>query len=289
MSLYFTYLSTDLFTALCLMLPSTVLLQILLEIISLAEQCKTVDYFVKQLLDIKPSYFWREIWKRDMSSFIEPPMNSYEVYKDVLTYDSREHNPNGIYCKYDYLVAGGYDIILYPLLDEFDKTEVVMAYAACYGHMKIVEDMLRLGATSYDYPMEQASANGHIDVVNLMLKLGSKTYYRSVVRAAKHGHRSIVELILKLNDHACTIPDAMSAAALGGHLDLVIFLNGLNKTLPDEALREAAKGNHINIIRFLLENRNDYSKTKYYEIIKHAAKHKNLEMIELVISHIKKR
>jgi hypothetical protein len=61
--------------------------------------------------------------------------------------------------------------------------------------MEIVELMLELGASDYNWTMTAAALEGHKEIVERMLQLGANAYNSAMTVAVREGHDEIVALI----------------------------------------------------------------------------------------------
>lgn len=327
MALYLSRLPTDLFTPLFLNFSSDELLHIIPQL--------------KGIWDFNSKLFWKTIWRRDISSFTDPPIDSeqtwtnYQVIYNILRSNTDE--------KIKYLVTNGCDILVYPLMRNIHMKDCcyMMRYAAEAGHgtmvnrlielgannynyallaavsagrvnivklliskgatnynqalvsaastgtIEIVKLMLELGATSYNAAMEYAAAGGQIKVVELMLHLGANNYNEVMCVAACSGNRDIIELMLqRLAGEAIVYNSIIPELSKRGHIDCLKFILSITpKSIINygSAMKAAAKGKHMNILRLLFEN----GATDYYEGIKYAAENNDIETIELIMSYIK--
>jgi len=187
--LYFSLLPGELFDLLFLYFDSHELLDILPEIEKIATFSKL---FISEA-------FWKEIWKRDISSlrsFLSPlsgTENPYEKYKEIFSQLSKLRGND----KMRYLAKNGYDRLLTPLLTDLYDYNDAMIDAASGGQMEIVNLMLSLGADDYNLAMINAAMGGHINIVRLMLEKGATNYDSTMALAARAGHIEIVKLMLE--------------------------------------------------------------------------------------------
>lgn len=210
MSLYLSVLPTDLLPPLFLFFNSKELLTILPEL-------KKISTFNSLF---SSTIFWRKLWRRDISSFLDVPSDPYTKYVEIFS------NLSTLTYKYDkikYLARSGYDILLLPLLSSIADYNYAMSYAASGGYIQIVELMLKNGANDYNWVMRNAAVGGHTNIVKLMLRKGANDYDSAMLTAAFNGHIEIVELMLEkgVNLH---IDDAIRHATYGKRTDIVELL-----------------------------------------------------------------
>lgn len=180
--LYFDLLPSELLNLLLLTFNST-------ELLAIVPKLEKLHGFNHVLMS---RTLWRTIWKRDISSFVEPPDNIYGKYQEIFQdlYQSFHK-----YIKIEFLAENGYDQLLLPLLsDHYDRA---MDYAAKGGHIELVKLMLEKGAREYDWALNGAAAGGNIEIVKLMLGKGAHDYKRALSNAAAGGHIDIVKLMLE--------------------------------------------------------------------------------------------
>lgn len=238
MVLYFSLLPTDLLPPLFLFFDSRDLL-VLLPKLKKLPSFNTI---------FNSNIFWRKLWRRDISSFMDIPSNPYETYREI--FDELSILPH----KFDrilYLAKRGYDILLLPLLSNKYDYSSAMRGAAEGGHMLIVKSMLSRGADNYDDSMMYAAESGHIDIVELMLQKGANEYDVTMWWAARGGQMKIVELMMSLgaNDYDKT----MQFAAVGGHIRIIKLMLEKGATDYNATMRLAAIYGHTDIVKLMLE------------------------------------
>lgn len=188
------------------------------EIIDIIHKCRNLKL---------PYNFWKTIWKRDISSFIEPPMapnEAYEKYKEIIFWKYTS-DIDRLYT----LAEKGYDVLLYPLLLHVAHYEsaietaakegytemvkkllesgkckytLIMRYAACKNYIELVKLVINSSADNndFDYTMAFSSKTGNMDLIELMLQHGAKSYFSTMRIATANNHRHIVKRMLELID-----------------------------------------------------------------------------------------
>lgn len=278
---------------------------------------------LQRLLTYDP--FWKQIWKRDISTVILPPLHGpYDRYIAII-------NRRDIL----FLAQHGYDVLLYPLLKSVSDYNDVMLLASENNFKSIVNDMLDVGATNIEDSLVKSAANGHIDIVNLFIAKGSKYYVKGMYSkamaiAALYGHENVVKILSnKTTNYDNTLsaaaangsmniinfilplvaqkykdrPEtkttiynhAMAAAAFAGHKNIVEFMIKLGANNYHYTLVQASKNNHVGTINFLLQeinkkykNRPDINEQfkKYYDdVMVEAARHNNLDLVKLMMTN----
>src|SRR3972149_6083103 len=79
--------------------------------------------------------------------------------------------------------------------------------ACCAGghcpHRDLVNLMISLGATNWNWGLECACLGGHRDLVNLMISLGANYWNRGLMFACLGGHRNLVNLMIEKGATYC--------------------------------------------------------------------------------------
>lgn len=262
--LYFSLLPFDLLTPLLLHFNSEELLTILSELESIPD--------FSHLLS--STHFWKQIWKRDISSYRALPSNPYKIYKEIFSKLSKfRYNSDKIM----YLTENGYDILLLPMISTVHDYNDVMESAAKTGQIELVNLMLKKGARSYHWAMVYAARHGHISIVKLMLEKGADSYNQVMVEAAAAGHIDIVELMLQ--NGATDYNGAMINAAYGGHTNIVKLM--LEKGADDYngSMVNASDGGHIEIVKLMLQE----GATNYNPAMINAAHGGHIEIVKLML------
>lgn len=125
--------------------------------------------------------FWRQLWKRDISSFILPPETNVSFQEYISIY-----NQVKTITMYDvtkciiYFAENGYDTLIYKLMDGLLSNEYtviipyVLAYAAKNGHKSMVFSVLKnqLSKSDYDFALRAAASGNQLEMMQLMLDKG---------------------------------------------------------------------------------------------------------------------
>lgn len=284
---------------------------------NLVQQMSSLHYTNEFKRVFKSQTFWKLLWRRDVSSFINPPtddVNAYDKYMNIFHFDRYS-----LYC----LGKHGYDILLYRKIRNMKDYNMAMAGAAEGGHFAIVERMLQLGATDYNWALREAATSGsmilvdrmlqlgasdyedalynaschdHIEIVNKMLQLGAKNYRAVLIHAAKNGNTQLVNRMLKLidpNDNTETYNEAICEASRCGYVDIVKLMleRGANKYI--ETMTYAICGGHGEIVELMLKLLHDtnYAEmvfSRYGQSIDLALGHNHFGIAQLLQSYQKK-
>lgn len=113
-------------------------------------------------------------------------------------------------------------------------------HAAMYGHVEVIEALIRLGSKSLDTPdnngmtpMHRASRHLHADVIKALARLGSRSIdtpdnegRTPMHLAAGNGHVEIIEVLVRLGSLSLDSPDNLGMApihyaAMIGHVDVI--------------------------------------------------------------------
>ena len=169
---------------------------------------------------------------------------------------------------YDATINGKLDVLKNSDVDIKQDGHIILSLAASKGKLDIVKWVINACPESVKQgghdALDQASLNGHSDVVECLIKNGR----------------------LEVTGFA---GNALPYAAGKGHLDTVICLinNGVNVNIDYNgwfALEEAAKGGHLDVIKWLLENTVINEKKQYIEhVLATAAFNRQWEVVIYLI------
>ena len=161
----------------------------------------------------------------------------------------------------------------------FNK-DSAFVWASKYGHVDVVERLLREGAhvntkdSDENTALIWASVNGHADVVERLLREGAhmnaKGYngHTALIWASVNGHADVVKRILKQNDIDVNAKDSYGYTALiwasrNGHVDVVerllregAHVNAKKGHNGYTALIWASYNGHANVVKRLLKQKN---------------------------------
>lgn len=268
--IYFLALPIDLFPSLFLYFSPT-------ELAFSLHQIETISAF-KSLF--RSSIFWKTLWKRDISSFIEPfPLiaDIYAEYMTLFTGDMHERYrqalnwpPNNTETKdireiIYYLTDKGYDILLYPILHNIYDCNWVISQAAWNAQLPIINKMIEKGVTYYDYAILCAIESGNIDIFHFLFE---KNHAKNTIDfcnkimsyAARYNYMNIIELMLQKGANAYDW--ALNSAVCGGNIDVVNLMLELGATDYNNALVNAVVHGNINCIKLMLDKgADDFERT----------------------------
>lgn len=165
----------------------------------------------------KSQVFWNAVWKRDISTIIDAPVDIYTAcmkYQEIHEFLISDHGSDKIH----YLATHGYDVLLCKRLIDLGSYNWAMMWAASGGQIKIVDKMLELGANNYNDTLSAAISKGHLEIAELMVALGANNHTSALASAAYNGHLPIVELMLKLG--ANNYNDALWHSTLNNHTEI---------------------------------------------------------------------
>ena len=221
-------------------LPSELLMQCVLNNFLPLEIIKNID-IINMCPIISNQYFWKELWRRDISTLNIPENITYENYRSVTEDDEfREDEEAGVIImnmdRIRYFTENGYDTLLYSFLDNaanyekpletIDKSyNLALSYAAEANYIEIVkrimekvdkinteykkslsdvEEKKNKIILDYDGPLCGGARNGNSEIVNWMLSLGATDYGNSLESAAIGGHEDMIHLMVNLlNNDSC--------------------------------------------------------------------------------------
>lgn len=135
-----------------------------------------------------------------------------------------------------------------PLTD----LNIIMAYAAGWGHIQMVKRLLQLGARDYNSGMKAAAQGGHRDIVHLMVDNGAKDYNSAMMAAAIGNRLDIVELMITLGANNYDL--VMTCAATDGYINIVRRMLQVGATGYDVTMVNAAAGGYHDIVELMLQH-----------------------------------
>ncbi|XP_062555858.1 ankyrin repeat and KH domain-containing protein mask-like isoform X3 [Armigeres subalbatus] len=158
-----------------------------------------------------------------------------------------------------------------------DEMHTALMEASMDGHVEVARLLLDSGAQvnmpkdSFESPLTLAACGGHVDLAMLLIERGANIEevndegYTPLMEAAREGHEEMVALLLQqgANINAQTEETqetALTLACCGGFVEVADYLikHGADIELgASTPLMEAAQEGHIDLVRFLLENRAD--------------------------------
>lgn len=246
--------------------------------------------------------FWQVIWRRDISSIIDAP--SLEEIKTIHFIVLGNYSNYDGYSRYDlipqkmwnsdinllqYLAKNGYDICILKCINFFDSSykgeNFAASIAACYGHKKIIEDMMKLGASDYDHIFGNAAGGGYIDIMELMMQKGLvnrlEALNSALGNAAFHGQDQVVSLILELG--ATDYYFALYGAVMEQRISIIKKLICLPMVDKDRTLLyEAVKTHNPEIMKLLVNSPIKFERGNYKFAYVYAKSEGNDDMMKLL-------
>ena len=181
---YFDILPTDLLSILLLQFNSS-------ELLSILPKLARINDFQKLFSSLQ---FWKILWKRDISSIVPPPESANEIYIDYLVILRTVTDIMDTIKLLEFLIKGGYDILLYNVLsNEFDYSTTLIL-AARYNRKEIVKKMIELGQIDLNYALREAVRAKNVDMVKFLLNQGAKKSDAFYI-ALMQGEKNIIELL----------------------------------------------------------------------------------------------
>lgn len=141
------------------------------------------------------SQFWNYIWKRDISSIVEPnantPRDIYLLYKTIISmlYSYVEKKS-----KILYLSTAGYDKLLYPIVDTVSDYNIALIRAIPHEYLPIIKEMINRGADVNKALLHAVSAKS-AKMVEFLLQNGANDYYMAEQLAERNGSDDILALL----------------------------------------------------------------------------------------------
>ncbi|AGO85200.1 Ankyrin repeat domain containing protein [Pandoravirus salinus] len=124
--------------------------------------------------------------------------------------------------------------------------------AAAAGHLACLRHAHRAGHIWGRATCAAAAANGHKDCLVYARENGCNWDRRTCIEAAKNGHLACLDYALrrqpprdKTNTHVCT------AAAAGGHADILEYLRNLGYPWDERTFAAAVAQDHVDTVAFL--------------------------------------
>lgn len=147
--------------------------------------------------------------------------NGYEILAENLSQFSQEKNLVPLSVDQ----PGNYEDLIRKLARyEVDDRENLLASAAMRGDTEVMERMLQLGATDYNYAMTNAAHGGQMAVIERMLQLGADDYASVLDVAASQNNAELVELMLQFDISTPDIDVALHNAVESASIDVVEIL-----------------------------------------------------------------
>lgn len=190
-------------------------------------------------------------------------------------------------------------------LDDNNTTSLI--YAANKGHEKIVEFLIKEGASinvifSNYSPLMLASMNGHKNIVKLLLDCGCDLTTKdargnnALMLASKKGFFDIVKMIdsngiINLNECNAEGLNALMLASINGHLNITNYLieKGTNLYLKDShdssALALAVIHNQYDIFKILFNSIDIKLDKDEFGVLHHAITSRNYNILEFLLSN----
>jgi hypothetical protein len=193
-------------------------------------------------------FIWKRLYQHDISTKRQPKSGSYrQAYRQIVLMlaDSNSYQ-TAIHSSSGVTMVASHDNVTIAL------------DAARNGYEKLVKTMINNGITIYYTFMMGAADGGHDDIFTDMLaKYNSRDGCHTILeRAARGGNQLIVNRTLQLCGNNPTIPYgfAMREAALGGHINIVKQLLELEPSTNFYTMTAmaAARGGHHDIINLIL-------------------------------------
>lgn len=188
-----------------------------------------------------------------------------------------------------------------------DEMHTALMEASMDGHVEVARLLLDSGAQvnmptdSFESPLTLAACGGHVDLAMLLIERGANIEevndegYTPLMEAAREGHEEMVALLLSqgANINAQTEETqetALTLACCGGFTDVADYLikNGADIELgASTPLMEAAQEGHMDLVKFLLENRaNVHAQTQTGDTaLTYASENGHTDVAEVLLSY----
>lgn len=153
--------------------------------------------------------FWKKIWRRDISSYVEVPSDPYRKYVDIIA--------DLFYIKS--LIGNGYDQAVYASLKNQNDYNFTLVIASAEGQTPIVKYVLSKGANHLNTALSYAVRYNYTDIVNLLIDAGATDFNNALVNAAEAGNMELVKKFLKLG--ANNYAEAIVGAQYGNNQEVI--------------------------------------------------------------------
>lgn len=94
--------------------------------------------------------------------------------------------------------------------------------AARYGHMSVVELLLKRGSTELNEGLFGACKGGHVEIINFLIDKGADDFNLGLFGACRGGQRAIVDLMISKG--ADDWNQGLCGACTSGHVELARFM-----------------------------------------------------------------
>jgi len=141
-------------------------------------------------------------------------VNNIDAFK-ILMSRGIEHYSNLA----EYAAVYGRLTILELIPEDQYNTSTVVATAAEYGHLNIIEWFYKNGYKNVSNIALSAAKNGHNDIIKWATKRGFNDFYKLAIIGAKNGYIKIVEYAYE--NGADNVEEILNSAALNDHPDIV--------------------------------------------------------------------
>ncbi|EFA80980.1 hypothetical protein PPL_05813 [Heterostelium album PN500] len=109
------------------------------------------------------------------------------------------------------------------------------------------------------WAVDSAAESGRLELVQWLLRRSMPFTNRALEKSASGGFIDVVKLLHEADQplRACRYNCALDLAAENGHLEVVKFLSDAGYGCSVNAIDNACKGNHMQVVEYLLENRTE--------------------------------
>src|SRR5581483_2755821 len=127
----------------------------------------------KLSLEKWPISCWKTIWKRDVSIYIDLPVDPYNKYVEIFNrFDLGYRREDIIY----YLTYKGYEIPLYLIIKNHDYGSILIT-ASEYGHIHVIRYILSISGEMHIHTiMCTAERYGHIEIIKEIIEWRNGSY-----------------------------------------------------------------------------------------------------------------
>lgn len=270
--MYFDHVPSDLLPLLLSYNSSTTLYELLPQLVNI----KVFQKILTPEPNVEAKIFWENVWRRDISSFMELPDNPYMAYMEIFS----DLNSKRI----GKFAVKGYDILCYSMINDNDTYERVMIPAIKYKYKSMIYKLLETPIWTlnghYNQIMTIGANHGHLDLVKWAIEHGANDYEKAMAYASAGGHIKIIELMMNYGAHNYNL--AMLGATLGGCMNTIELMLQLGVTDYNTCMKWAAERGHCEIVKKMLE----LGATTYIESLDGAACYGHKDVIKFIFQHI---
>lgn len=152
-----------------------------------------------------------------------------EGHLDIVRY-AVEAGVTDLEKAFDTAVTNGYPDVVQFLIDHAGNDldlDAALTTAIMSGEAKMVELLVKAGASDVDKALRDAASLGQLSIVKWLLKNGADEVETALHEAIKHGHLAVVKEILKSHPENYDLRDAAYLASEHGHNRIAAYITSI--------------------------------------------------------------